>query len=88
VDFWGDVGRVRSNGKGDEYWDWLWRLIYSRAVWWRSVDSQCEGGMAPSASMHGRESDCCDWMRTMVREVAAHEVHGMWHVNEGLMVMV
>jgi hypothetical protein len=47
------------------------------------------GGMAPSSSMHGRERVCGDWMRTVVRQVATHEVHGTCPMTGGgVMVIV
>jgi hypothetical protein len=45
------------------------------------------GGMAPSASMNERKRVCGDWMRTVVRQVAAQEAHRMWPVG-GVMVIV
>jgi hypothetical protein len=51
---------VRSIVKDVELFGWLWSCVYSRAVWWRSVESQCEGGIVPLAVMQGRESGCWD----------------------------
>jgi hypothetical protein len=45
--------------------------------------------MTPSALMQGRERDWRDWMRTVVRQVAAQEVP--WTcpmIGGGVMVMV
>jgi hypothetical protein len=39
--------------------------------------------MEPSVLMQGRESDWRDMMRTVVRQVSAHEVRGTWHVTGG-----
>jgi hypothetical protein len=41
------------------------------------------GGMTPFASMHEREKVCWDCRRTAVRQVAAHELHGMCLVTGG-----
>jgi hypothetical protein len=43
-------GLVKCEGGGG-LCECEWRPIYSRVVWWRSVDSKCDGGMVPSASM-------------------------------------
>jgi hypothetical protein len=41
-------------------------------------------GKAPSASMHGWDSDRCNLlMRSVVRQVTAQEEHGAWHVTCG-----
>jgi hypothetical protein len=67
----------------------LWYVVNSRAVWWSKVYNQCLDGMTPSAEMQGRERVWRDWMRTVVRHVAAHEVHGTCPVTGGgVMVMV
>jgi hypothetical protein len=38
------------------------------------VYNQCVDGMTPSTVMHGREKVWRNWMRTVVRRVAAQEV--------------
>ena len=51
--------------------------------------NQCVGGMTPSGLMNGRERVWRDWMSTVVRQVADHEVHGTCLVTKGgVMVMV
>jgi hypothetical protein len=51
--------------------------------------SQCVRGMMPSAFMQGWDRVCRDWMRTVVRQVAAQEVHVTCPVTwGGVMVMV
>jgi hypothetical protein len=44
-DFWREVWCVRSKVQGREPCGWLWRCAYSRAVWCRSVESQCGGAL-------------------------------------------
>jgi hypothetical protein len=62
----------------------VWWVVYSFAVWCNRVCSQWVGGMEPYGLMQGRESECRDWMRTMVRQVSAQEVPRTWPVTGGV----
>jgi hypothetical protein len=37
------------------------------------VYNHCVDGMVPSTLVQGREREWWDWMRTVVRQVAAHD---------------
>jgi hypothetical protein len=79
---------VRSKVKGVELSRWLCSCAYSRAVWWRSVESHCEGGMVPLVVMQGKDCGCGDRIRTEVRHVLVQEVLGTCPMSGGVMVMV
>jgi hypothetical protein len=42
--------------------------------------------MPPSSSIVGYERESCDWMRTVVRHVAAEVVLGTWPETDGGLV--
>jgi hypothetical protein len=80
---------VWSNVEGRGRCEEEWGGAYARAVWCKRVESQCVGGRTPSAEIKGSERVCRDWMRTVVRQVAASEVHGTCPVTGGgVMVIV